>query len=155
MFLRCACGLFAGWLIWFVIGAHLPNLWRSVLAIAVGVCVTVFFRATTARLFVTKFEFQVSGATDNGEGEGSRGSQLTVLTAKIYRLEYQEHDSGGQGIYAVLATGEPQLLPDVDATQADEIILAIKTKFPGLAELWKRSEAAAAKPVDGSLGRLF
>jgi hypothetical protein len=45
----------------------------------------------------------------------------------------------------VTAFGEPQVLPHVDGAQADEIIAAIKKKFPGLTEMWKRSEAAATK----------
>jgi hypothetical protein len=154
LFLRVVCGGFAGWLIWFVIGIHLPSLWRLALAIASGLCVVVFFRETTARLSATKTEFQVDGA-DHREPEGSRRGVVTILTAKVYRLEYQEHDSGGQGIYAVTATGEPLLLPYVDASQAEEIISAIRNKFPGLAELWKRSEAAADKAARGKSGGLF
>lgn len=156
LFLRVVCGELAGWLVWFLIGAHLPSLWRFVLAIAAGLCVTVFCRATTARLLATKFEFQIDGA-DGREPQGgsSRRGVVTILTAKICRLEYQEHDSGGQGIYAVTATGEPLVLPDVDASQAEEIISAIKRKFPGVAELWRRSEAAASKSAAEKSGSLF
>jgi hypothetical protein len=154
MFLRVACGFFAGWFVWFLIGGHLPNLWRTALAIAVGLCVTVFFRATTALLFATKLEFRLDAADDRG-AEGERKRTTTILTATIYRLEYQEHESGGQGIYAVTATGEPLVLPYVDASQAEEIISAIRKKFPGLAELWKRSEAAAEKSVREKSGGLF
>jgi hypothetical protein len=156
LFLRVVCGGFAASIIWFVVGTHLPNVWRSVLAIAAGLSVIVFFRVTTARLLATKFEFQLDGADDREpEGGSSRRGVVTILTAKIYRLEYQEHDSGGQGIYAVTATGEPLLLPYVDASQAEEIISAIKRKFPGLAELWRMSEAAAAKSVAEKSGSLF
>ena len=154
IFLRFVCGGFAAALIWFFVGTHLPNRYRFVLAIAAAACVIIFFRATTARLLATKFEFEVNGS-DNCEPEGTRRGVVTILTAKIYRLEYQEHDSGGQGVYAVTATGEPLLLPYVDASQAEEIISAIKKKFPGLAELWRRSEAAAAKVARENSGGLF
>jgi hypothetical protein len=154
LFLRVSCGFFAGSILWFVIGTHLPNLWRFALAIAAGLCVTLFFRATTARLSATKSEFQVGGV-DHREPEGSSRGTAAILTAKIYRLEYQEHDSGGQGIYAVTATGEPLVLPYVDASQAEEIISAVKKKFPGLAELWKRSEAAGEKSARENSGSLF
>jgi hypothetical protein len=110
-----------------------------------GLCVAVFFRTTSARLLATKFEFQVDGTHKRGLGGSSRRGAQTILTAKVYRLEYQEHESGGQGIYAVTAFGEPQVLPYVDGAQADEIMAAIKTKFPGLAEMWKTSEVAAAR----------
>ena len=99
----------------------------------------------SARLVATKFEFQIDGSDNRGPKGGSRRSAQTILTAKVYRLEYQQHESGGQGIYAVTAFGEPQVLPFVDGAQADEIMAAIKTKFPGLAEMWKRSEDAATK----------
>jgi hypothetical protein len=129
LFLRAACGGFAGWLVWLVIGTHLPSPMRSGLAIAAGVCVVALFRQMTARLKVTNLEFQIGGST--------------LPTAKIHRLEFQEHDSGGQGLYAVTILGEPVVLPHVDAVQAQEIIAAIKKKFPGLAEMWRRSEAVA------------
>jgi hypothetical protein len=128
-----------------VIGAYLPSLWRFILAVVVGLSIAVFFRATTARLVATKFEFQIDGSDNRGPKGGSRRGAQTILTAKVYRLEYQQHESGGQGIYAVTAFGEPQVLPFVDGAQADEIMAAIKTKFPGLAEMWKRSEDAATK----------
>jgi hypothetical protein len=143
LFLRVVCGGFAGWLVWFVIGTYLPSVWRSVLAIFVGLCVTVFFRATTARLLATKFEFQADGTHNRGPRGGTRKRAATILTAKVYRLEYQEHELGGQGLYAVTLTGEPVLLPYIDAAQAQEIIAAIKKKFPGLAEAWNKSESAA------------
>ncbi|HEY2823847.1 MAG TPA: hypothetical protein VGJ06_22585 [Candidatus Acidoferrum sp.] len=136
LFLRVACGGFAGWLVWFVIGTHLPSPMRSGLAIAGGVCVFALFRQMTARVTVTGLEFQIGSSS--------------LPTAKIYRLEFQEHESGGQGLYAVTATGEPVVLPHVDAAQANEIIAAVKKKFPGLAEMWRNSEAAANRPAVGA-----
>jgi hypothetical protein len=133
LFLRVACGGFAGWLVWFLIGTHLPNALRSVLAIVVAVCVVAFFRQMTARLTVTEVKFQ--------------SGRMPLPTEKIYRLEFQEHESGGQGLYAVTMTGEPVLLPHIDAAQTQEIIAAIKKKFPGLAEAWGNSEAAAVRPA--------
>jgi hypothetical protein len=47
----------------------------------------------------------------------------------------------------VTLSGEPVLLPHIDAAQAQEIIAAIKKKFPGLAEAWRKSEAAAVRPA--------
>jgi hypothetical protein len=144
LFLRVACGGFAGWLIWFLIGTHLPSFLRIGLAIVAGVVVVVMFRQMTARLTVTASEFQVGGAR-RGAGEKAVRGSLLLPASKIYRLEYQEHESGGQGLYAVTLTGEPVLLPHIDAAQAREIIAAIKKKFPGFAEAWKKSEDAAAK----------
>jgi hypothetical protein len=131
LFLRVVCGGFAGWLIWFLIGTHLPSLLRSILAIVVFVCVVAFFRQMTARLTVTEAQVQAGG--------------LSLPSAKIYRLEFQEHESGGQGLYAVTLTGEPVLLPHIDAAQTQEIIAAIKKKFPVLAEAWRKAEIAAAR----------
>ena len=148
LFLRVACGGFAGWVVWFVIGTHLPRVWRSVLAIAVGVCVVALFRQMMARLTVTEATFQVDGRR-RGVGGNSSRSGLSLPTSKIYRLEFQEHESGGQGLYAVTTFGEPQVLPDVDASQTKEIIAAIKKKFPGLAETWRRSEVAVTRPGVG------
>jgi Protein of unknown function (DUF3093) len=133
LFLRVVCGGFAGWLVWFIIGTHLPGVRRSVLAIVVAVCVVALFRQMTARLMVTEVQLQAG--------------RLSLPTAKVYRLEFQEHESGGQGLYAVTMTGEPVLLPHIDATQTREIIAAIKKKFPGLAEAWGKSEAAAVRPA--------
>ena len=135
LFLRIACGGFAGWLIWFLIGTHLPGVLRSALAIAVAVCVVALFRQMTARLTVTESLL--------------KAGRLSLPAAKIYRLEFQEHESGGQGLYAVTLTGEPVLLPHIDATQTQEIIAAIKKKFPVLAEAWRKSEAAGATRSGG------
>jgi hypothetical protein len=148
MFLRVTCGGFAGCAVWFAIGTHLPSLWRGGLAIVVGVCVTTLFRRTTAQATVTDLEFQVGGARRAAGAKAARGV-LLLPTAKVHRLEFQEHESGGQGLYAVTTFGEPQVLPDVDASQTKEIIAAIKKKFPGLAETWRRSEVAVTRPGVG------
>ncbi|HEY4907265.1 MAG TPA: hypothetical protein VIH74_07420 [Candidatus Acidoferrum sp.] len=62
VFLRVTCGGFAGWLVWFIIGTHLPSILRSGLAVVAGVSVFALFRQMTARLTVTALEFQVGGA---------------------------------------------------------------------------------------------
>ena len=141
---RLLGSLLAAYVIWLIPDRFLPAYARTVAAIIVAAVVFALFRSLSARLLVTKLELRSEGVAKRGLGDGTRGTR-TVLTAKIYRLEYQEHESGGQGIYAVTAFGEPQLLPYVDGAQADEIMAAIKTKFPGLAEMWKRSEDAAAR----------
>lgn len=141
---RMLASLLAAFVIWQLPDRFLPAHARTGSAIIVAVVVFVLFRSLSARLLVTKLELRSEGAGKRGLGAGTRGTR-TVLMAKIYRLEYQEHESGGQGIYAVTAFGEPQVLPYVDGAQADEIIAAIKTKFPALAEMWKRSEDAAAR----------
>jgi hypothetical protein len=141
---RLLASLIAAFVIWQIPDRFLPVYARTGLAIIVAAAVFALFRSLSARLLVTKLELRSEGAVKRGLGGGTRGTR-TVLTAKIYRLEYQEHESGGQGIYAVTAFGEPQVLPYVDGAQADEIMAAIKTKFPGLAEMWKRSEDAAAR----------
>jgi len=74
----------------------------------------------------------------------SRARQSVVA---VYRLEFQEHESGGQGLYAVTLSGEPVLLPHIDSAQAREIIAAIEKTFPGLAESWRKSEARAVRPA--------
>jgi hypothetical protein len=141
---RMLASLLAAFVIWQLPDRFLPAYARTGSAIIVAAVVFVLFRSLSARLLVTKLELRSEGAGKRGLGAGTRGTR-TVLMAKIYRLEYQEHESGGQGIYAVTAFGEPQVLPYVDGAQADEIIAAIKTKFPALAEMWKRSEDAAAR----------
>jgi hypothetical protein len=140
---RFVCAGFAAALPWFIPNGFFSATVRAVLSAAIAVAVVALFRSLSARLLVTNLELRADGFKQRSKG-GGRGSR-TVLTAKIYRLEYQEHESGGQGIYAVTAFNEPQVLPYIDGAQADEIMAAIKTKFPGLAEMWKRSEAAAAK----------
>ncbi len=144
LFLRVTCGGFAGWIVWFIIGTHLPSLLRTGLAVVAGVCVFALFRQMTTRLTVTALEFQVGGARRRDGEKAVRGS-LLLPTSRIYRLEFQEHDSGGQGLYAVTLSGEPVLLPDIDSVQAQEIIAAINKKFPSLAEAWRKSEAAAVR----------
>jgi hypothetical protein len=141
---RLLASLLAAVVIWQLPDRFLPAYARTVSAIIIAVVVFALFRSLSARLLVTKLELRIEGAVKRGLTGGARGTR-TVLTAKIYRLEYQEHESGGQGIYAVTAFGEPQVLPYIDGAQADEIMAAIKTKFPGLAEMWKRSEDAAAR----------
>jgi hypothetical protein len=141
---RLLGALLGAFFVWQFTERFLPVVGRAVLAIALAAAGFALFRSLSARLWVTKLELKVDGALRQGP-EGDTKVRLTVLTAKIYRLEYQEHEADGQGIYAVTAFGEPQVLPYVDGAQADEIIAAIKTKFPGLAEMWKRSEAAAEK----------
>jgi hypothetical protein len=141
---RLLASLLAAFVVWQIPDRFLPANARMVSAIIVAALVFALFRSLSSRLSVTKLELRTEGAAKRGLSGGTRGTR-TVLTAKIYRLEYQEHESGGQGIYAVTAFGEPQVLPYVDGAQADEIMAAIKTKFPGLAEMWKRSEDAAAR----------
>jgi hypothetical protein len=141
---RFAFAGFAAALPWFIPNGFLPSTILVVLSTLVAVAVFALFRTVSARLSVTNLDLQIAGARRRGLSSSTK-ARTTIPTAKIHRLEYQEHESGGQGIYAVLAFGEPQVLPYVDGAQADEIMAAIKTKFPGLAEMWKRSEDAAAK----------
>jgi hypothetical protein len=153
---RIVCAGFGGVALWWLTSKFLPVPARALLTIAGVTGVLFLFRGLRSRLVATKFEFVVDGVDLRGsEGEVSSRATAPILTSKVYRLEYQEHESGGQGIYAVTATGEPLVLPHVDAAQAQEIIVMIKKKFPGLAELWKKSEAAAAKSAREKSGGLF
>jgi len=132
--------LYAGTIAVFVATATaisgLPMIWCSTLTIVGVAIVFASVRQVTARLTATKVEFQT-------EGLRRRGSDISLLTAKIQRLEFQERPFQQQGIYAVTSWRDHCVLPFVDQVQALEITNAIESKFPGLAEMWRATKTPA------------
>jgi hypothetical protein len=128
--------------------SHLPNIWTWILAVAVGAIVFVFGRQVTARLTATKFEFRAVRRK-------RYGGNVSLPTAKIQRLEFQERSSGLQGLYAVTSWRDQCIVPYVDEVQAGEITNAIVSKFPGLAEMWRQTKSAAYSSSEGKSGGLL
>jgi hypothetical protein len=122
--------------------------WCLILTIVCAVVVFASVRQTTAGLAVTKLEFQTRGSR-------RRGGDVTLLTAKIQRLEFQEHPFGQQGIYAVTSRRDYCVVPFVDSEQAREIAKVIEGRFPGLAEMWRQTKDMSATSANGISGGLL
>ncbi len=114
----------------------LSTTWCSVLTLTSAASVFASVRQLRAGLAATKVEFHTKGSR-------RRGGDVSLLTAKIQRLEFQEHPLGQQGIYAVTSWRDYCILPFVDQIQAGEITNVIEAKFPGLAEMWHQKMTGA------------
>jgi hypothetical protein len=128
--------------------SRLPIIWAWILTVAVGAIVFIFGRQVTARLTATKLEFRAVRRK-------RYGGNVSLPTAKIQRLEFQERSSGLQGLYAVTPWRDQCIVPYVDNMQAGEITNAIESKFPGLAEMWHQTEGETYSSANGISGRLL
>jgi hypothetical protein len=122
--------------------------WGLLLGIVPAIVVFMSVRHVETRLTATGVEFYV-------DGYRGRRNHVTrsLLTANIQRLEFQERTSGRQGLYAVTSWRDHCILPFVDYRQAGELIDGIERKFPGLAEMWRKTATGAS--ADGISGRLL
>jgi hypothetical protein len=114
----------------------LKRWWWLLLSPITAIAVFVFGKTNKAELQVTNVEFI-------SRGELGRRVQTPriVYTADVRGLEFC---GGGQfhhppdGLYVVKDAGKRLLiLPFLDFRQAQEVIGAIETRFPGLAQLWR------------------
>jgi hypothetical protein len=115
----------------FITDSFIGN-WSWVVApiVAIGAFATV--RGSVAELRATNVEFATTGNL------GRQGSRITriVCTGDVRRLEFRETAGQLSGLYAVTARSAQCILPFVDHAETMEIIRAIESKFPGLAEAW-------------------
>jgi hypothetical protein len=88
-------------------------------------------RSQNAELQATKVELVARGDL------GRRTRKRIVYTGDVRRLEYREPSLQFGGLYAVTASSEYCVLPFLDYAQTTAVILAIETRFPGLAEQWR------------------
>lgn len=115
--------------------------WALALIVAIGTFATV--RGSVAELRATNVEFATRG------NPGRQGSRITrmVCTGDVRRLEFRDPAGQLSGLYAVTGRSAQCILPFVDYAETREVIGAIESKFPGLAEAWN----AESPPSDRSL----
>ena len=105
-------------------------------------------RPNRTELWVTKLEF----VTRRNFGRGRRSK--VIYTADVGRLEFRHGVGLGEtgelksGLYAVKSRGSACLLPYLSYSETQEVIAAIATQFPGLAERWREGYFAAPGPTD-------
>ena len=97
-------------------------------------------RSQKAELQVTKVELVAQGDL------GCRTHKRVVYTGDVRRLEYREPGLQCGGLYAMTASREYCVLPFLDYSQTTAVILAIETKFPGLAQQW-RTKTKTTEPI--------
>jgi hypothetical protein len=104
--------------------------WTLALIVAIGTFTTA--RGSVAELRATNVEFITMGNL------GRQGSRITriVCTGDVRRLEFRDPASQRSGLYAVTARSARCILPFVGYAETLEVIRAIESKFPGLAEAW-------------------
>ena len=104
--------------------------WALALMVAMGTFATV--RGSLAELRATDVEFVLRGNL------GRQGSRMTriVCTGDVRRLEFRDPAGQRSGLYAVTARSARGILPFVGYAETLEVIRAIESKFPGLAEAW-------------------
>jgi len=123
--------------------SFVKSWWWFVVPPITAVAVFVFVRAIKAELQVTNVEFI-------SRGDLGRRVQTPriVYAADVRGLEFSFGgvlDHQRQGLYAIKDSGKRYLiLPLVDFRQAQEVIGAIETKFPGLAEFWRGKSMTVA-----------
>ena len=100
-------------------------------AVPAGIAFLVF-KKMRAELLATNVEFISTG--DLGPRAAPR---RVVYTADIRDLQFQEPRITRAGVYARTSGRDQCVLPFVEYLQAVEVIRAIESKFPGLAERWK------------------
>jgi hypothetical protein len=118
----------------------LGGWWWTLLSIVAARAAFGVARGRRAELQVTNVEFFSSGAI------GRRVHKRIVCTGDVRRLEYREESRfipGYGGLYAATAHGATLLLPMLDCNETAEVIRAIESKFPGLAERWQNANASS------------
>ena len=126
--------------------------WSIGLALSAAILIFAGVTGSNAQLYVTKFEFVTTGNIGRRGGSG----QHIVLTANVQRLEFRDPTGQRPGLYAMTVRKGHCILPFLDYSQTMEVIRAIETKFPGLAEHWRENAASTRSPLlSGSLGGLF
>jgi hypothetical protein len=107
-------------------------IWLNVLPLVAGMLVFVVTKTKSVELLAGNAEFAVRG--DFGRRPPNR---FVIFTADIRRIEFRPgFDLDSDGLYAVTAKAEIRLLPFLDHEQTTEVIRAIESRFPGLAEGW-------------------
>jgi hypothetical protein len=107
--------------------------WWAILPCLIAGVVFKSARGKSAELQVTNVEFISRGDI------GRRVRERIVCTGDVRRLEFRDQSTfipRYQGLYAVTARGTTLLLPMLDFNATVEVIRAIESKFPGLAEGW-------------------
>lgn len=131
LFITALAGVITGF-----VGTKIFGIWwiAASLVVAAGVFTTI--RARKAVLRVTNVEFITTGDL------GRRAQTPRVVnTADIRRLEFKGEGAAFlqklEGLYALTDRRDLCVLPFLDWEQTQQVIHAIKGKFPGLAEGWR------------------
>ncbi len=115
----------------------LGGWWWTLLSIVAAQTAFRVVRGRRAELQVTSVEFYSRGDI------GRRVRKRIVCTGDVRRLEFREETTfipGYGGLYAATAQGATLLLPMLDFDATAEVIRAIASKFPGLAEGWRSGQ---------------
>ena len=106
--------------------------WSWALALIVAIGTFTSARGSVAELRAANVEFITMGSL------GRQGSRITriVCTGDVRRLEFRDPAGQRSGLYAVTARSARCILPFVGYAETLEVIRAIESKFPGLAEAW-------------------
>ena len=111
--------------------------WSIILALVTAISPFALVTGMNAQLYATKLEFVTTGDI----GRRGRSGQRIILTADVLRLEFRDRAGQRSGLYAVTAGKGSCILPFLDCPQTMEVIRAIESKFPGLAEHWRENSA--------------
>lgn len=130
LFITSLAGVIAGF-----VGARIFGIWWIAASLVVAAAVFTTIRARKAVLRVINVEFITTGDL------GRRAQTPRVVnTADIRRLEFKGEDVAFlqklEGLYALTDRRDLCVLPFLDWEQTQQVIHAIKRKFPGLAEGW-------------------
>jgi len=119
-----------------------PHTWLpALLLLGLIIGLVAMLGEKKASLRVTKLEFRCSGRF-----RGEPRFERVICTPDVNWLEYQQESEGGSdfahipsGLYASVGNGSSCFLPYVDEKQSHEIIAKIETKFPHLADQWRKN----------------
>jgi hypothetical protein len=126
--------------------------WSIVLAAGAAILLWATVTGVNAELYATKLEFVTTGNISRRGGSGQR----IVFTADVHGLEFRDPAGQRSGLYAVTAGKGSCILPFLDYPQTMEVIRAIESKFPGLAEHWRENSASNRGALfSASLGGLL
>jgi hypothetical protein len=125
--------------------------WCAFFSSGIALLVFVAVRGLNAELRATGVEFVTKGHL------GRRGpTNRIVCTGDVRGLEFQDPRGQLRGLYAVTARRDHCILPFLDYGQTMEVIQAIESKFPGLAEQWRGNSASGGRALlSRSLGGLL
>lgn len=121
---------------------YFTGWWAVGLGISAGMGISSLLPSERADLRVSKLELAVSKPKKRGGKV-----QITVFTADMRRIEFQS-----DGLYAVTDKKSICVLPFLDFDEATEIIRAIETKFPWLAERWHSGDSKESTSHFPTLG---
>jgi len=133
----------------FSLGRGLLGNWIWMVALCIAAVSFATAKGSRADLNVTNVELVTRG---NMGRRGGRATQI-VCTGDVGGLEFRDKTGQRSGLYALTVRRAKCVLPFVGYAEAMEVVRAIQTKYPGLAEIWRAETGPSEDAITPGLGK--